>query len=106
MIEPRSVGGLIGRKHRAGPCPLPLSVHLALPGGLGLVGHAPASLLEDLLGEVAWKPVRVVEREQEFPVDGSSLALPPVRGEELVDLLHPDVERLGEALLLLADDLL
>src|SRR5439155_50454 len=34
------------------------------------------------------------------------LPLPPLGGEELLDLLHADVERLREALFLLADDLL
>ena len=106
MIEARPVAAFLGRKRRAGPGPLTLGVHLALPRDLGRVGHAPAGVLEDFLGEVAREAVRVVEREQELPVDGPSLPLPPLRGEELLDLLHADVERLREALFLLADDLL
>src|SRR5205823_12331042 len=68
----------------------------------------PPLVAEDLLGEVPGEPVRVVELEEEAPVedrgarDASRRPAPP-RLVMLLDQLHAGVERLGEALLLVAD---
>src|SRR3989441_10210666 len=79
-----------------------LPLHLGLELAQRVVGHGEAEVRERLLREVGREAVRVVEREQEVTVDDAD-ALGRVRLGVLADLRDPDVERLGEALLLAAD---
>src|SRR5207237_2509838 len=86
----------------AGARALALPLHLVLELAQRFVGHGEAEVRERLLREVGREPVRVVEREQELAVDDAD-ALGRVGLGVLADLRDPDVERLGEALLLGAD---
>ena len=79
-----------------------LPLHLGLELAQRVVGHDEPEVRERLLREVGREAVRVVEREQELAVDDVG-ALGRVGLGVLADLRDPDVERLGEALLLGAD---
>src|SRR5581483_3892706 len=53
---------------------LALRLHLLRPHPLGILGDAPALVDENLLREVAREAVRVVQGEQQAPVDGPARA--------------------------------
>ncbi len=90
-----------------GARPLALRPHLLVPGLLRRGRHQKASVTQDLLSQVARKPVRVVQGEEEPSVNRPRLLLgAALSAHPLFDAAQAVVQRLREPLLLLADDLL
>jgi hypothetical protein len=81
--------------------------HRSLGRRTCLLRHAEAGVREDLLGQIHGEAVGVVEREQEptSTVRVVARASAPL-AHVLLDLPHAGVERLGEALLLVAHGVL
>src|SRR5205823_5803389 len=101
LVERDRVGhAVIRAERRLRASPLALRLHLALPGGVRVVSHAPALVDEDLFREIAREAERVVEREQEATVDRPPAAR-ALRLRVLLDAAHALIERARELLLFL-----
>ena len=101
LVERDRVGrALVGAEAGLRAGALALRLHLALPGRVGVVGHAPALVDENLFREIAREAERVVEREQEATVDRPP-APRALRLRVLLDAAHALIQRARELLLFL-----